>query len=136
MRDFGEIPRLLEERFQGEFTLRWSCLEIGSKRHASASPWQMEYVVDEDEGGLYIEYYVTNRFVWGDIHERLYATGEKKVGLATIAPVVVIKPGQDPQEKQRLYDEHNRQVAEELRAVGLFPEGDINAHLRTNPELR
>jgi hypothetical protein len=29
------------------------------------------------------------------------------------------------------YLKHNRRVAEELRASGLYPEGDIHAYLRT-----
>lgn len=32
------------------------------------------------------------------------------------------------------YLRHNRQVAEELRAAGLYPDGDINAYLRTGAD--
>ncbi len=96
----------------------------------------MDYAVGQDEHGLFIEYYMSNRFAWGDIHERIYATGEHLDDLETIQPLIFYGPDDDPAEKERDYDEHNRKVAENLRNAGVFPEHDLNAHLRTNPNLR
>jgi hypothetical protein len=40
-------------------------------------------------------------------------------------------PGSEEESRKR-YLEHNQRVAQELRRLRLFPEGDINAFLRTN----
>lgn len=133
---FGKIPTFVGKRFDGEFELPWDELVVDEAGHLAAGPSSMDFVVDRDERGVYFEYYVTNRFVWGDIHERIYASGEHVDNLETIQPVIITKPGEDPEEKRREYDEHNRAVAQNLREAGVFPEHDINAQLRTNPELR
>lgn len=132
---FGQIPTVFLDRFEGDFELPWDELPLGAMGHASADTSHMEYVVREDERGLYLEYYVTDRFVWGDIHERIYADGELVDDLETIQPVIWHHPDGDPEEERRAYEENNRQVADALRKSGLFPEHDINAHLRTNPDL-
>lgn len=134
-RDFGKIPKFVEQRFEGDFQLPWDDLVVGESGHLREDSWNMEYTVGEDERGLYLEYYMSNRFVWGDIHERVYASGEVLDDLETIQPVIITRPGEDSDQKRRDYEEHNRAVAEKLREAGVFPEHDINAHLRTNPDL-
>jgi hypothetical protein len=134
-RDLGKIQDYVEKRFDGEFKLPWRRLRPGIRGHASSNPWHMDYVMRKDDRGVYLEFYVTNRFIAGDIRERVYASGEVVDDLATIRPFMITKPEDDPEEVRREYEEGNLRVARELRDAGVFPEHDINAHLRTNPEL-
>ena len=134
--DFGRIAEHVQQRFDGDFQLPWHDLSVGEAGHLREGSSNMEFSVEKDERGLYLEYYVSDRFMWGDIHERVYADGTVLDDLETIQPMIVTMPGEDHDEKRREYEDHNRKVAEKLREAGLFPEHDINAHLRTNPDLR
>lgn len=94
--------------------------------------WQIRYIFGADEGGKYIEFYAVHRMT-SDSHVRTYESGRTE-GLETIAEFVVWDPRVEGSEEaaRRRYDEHNRRVAEELRTLGLYPDGDINTYLRTH----
>ena len=40
------------------------------------------------------------------------------------------KPGDEARARKE-YADHNARIAEELKRLGLYPDGDINAYLRT-----
>lgn len=100
----------------------------GTMRHAG---WTIRYVFDADEGGSYLEYYAVHRMT-SDTRRRIYGSGEI-VELDAIWEAYAWdakEPG-DEERARRAYREHNARVAEELKRLGLFPEGDINTYLRT-----
>lgn len=134
--DLGRIPSLLAERLH-EWGLEFPrhALTLATSGHLSGLGWHVQYAVGEDRGVPFLEYYATNRFVWGDIRARIYANGEILDDLDTIEPVVVTRAGEDRFEAERAYLERNQRVASELRELGLFPETDINSRLRTNRQL-
>jgi hypothetical protein len=134
--DLGQIPNVMRERFPG-LEVDWESLGLapGSTGAFYIDAWNVQYVVGEDAKGLYLEYYGSNRFVWGDLRARVYASGDTVDDLDSIVPLIITKVGQDPKETEAAYYKENRRIARELREAGLFPEGDINAHLRTNADL-
>lgn len=129
------VVELLDTRFKaGVEVTGWD--EGTHRGHAVADggPTRIYFVVDPDGPGAYVEYYASNRFVWGDRRERLHRDGRVERHLETIRPVMMWNPnkGETEEQARREYDEHNRRVADELRRLGLYPEGDVNAYLRTN----
>jgi hypothetical protein len=67
-----------------------------------------------------------------DSHVRIWADGHLE-HLDAIHEAFVFDPqvpGSEQAAKEK-YLAHNQAVAEQLRARGLYPEGDVNAYLRT-----
>jgi hypothetical protein len=95
-------------------------LQLGTAADVSGNAWHVRFVVRSDDRGSFIEYYATNRFVWGDMRERIYADGVVMPDLPTLEPVVIIRPGEDEEEAKRSYAERNRAIADELRRAGLM----------------
>lgn len=93
--------------------------------------WSIRFIFGADEDGSYLEYYATHRMT-NDTRVRIYESGQTKA-LDAIWEMFVFDPKVPGDEEwaQREYHEHNRRIAEELRRLGLYPEGDINAYLRT-----
>jgi hypothetical protein len=70
-----------------------------------------------------MEFYATHRMT-DDRRLRIYASGKTEQRDAIRSFMFVGKEDE--------YREHNRRVVDELRSLLLYPEGDINAYLRTN----
>lgn len=88
-------------------------------------------VTPDDAGSPSLEFYATHRMT-SDRHIRIWADGFLE-HLDAIQEFVVFDPkipGSKEASEER-YFQRNRAVAEQLRASGLYPEGDINAFLRT-----
>jgi hypothetical protein len=84
--------------------------------------WNIHYRFDmEDERVM--EFYATHHMT-DDRRLRIHASG-KTEHRPSIQTFMIVG-------KEDEYREHNRRVVEELRLLGLYPEGDINAFLRTN----
>lgn len=93
--------------------------------------WTINYLFGSD-GEKYLEFYATHRMT-NDRRHRIYESGRMD-DLDAIQEMYMYDskvPGSEEEAKRR-YMEHNQRVAEELRQLGLYPEGDINAYLRTN----
>jgi ribonuclease HII len=134
--DLGKIRTLFDERVrQLKLPLPPHDLMSRTSGHLTGHGWYVQYVIREDARGPYLEYYATNRFVWGDKRARIYANGDVLEDLPTIEPLIVTRPGEDPEETKRRHFEANDRVASELREAGVFPEADINAHLRTDRQV-
>lgn len=93
--------------------------------------WTINYLFGT-EGEKYLEFYATHRMT-NDRRHRIYESGRLESPDA-IQEMYIYDPkfpGSEEEAKRR-YMERNQRVAEELRQLGLYPEGDINAYLRTN----
>lgn len=104
-------------------------LESGVIRKAG---WLIRFLVGEDSRGYYLEFYAAHRMT-NDRHLRIYDSGAVE-GLDAIWDMCGWDP-KVPGAKERARDEyleHNSRVANELKSLGLYPEGDINAYLRTH----
>lgn len=68
-----------------------------------------------------------------DRRHRIYESGrvESREAIQEIYMYDPKVPGSKEESHER-YLEHNRRVSDELRHLGLYPEGDVNAYLRTN----
>jgi hypothetical protein len=84
--------------------------------------WLIRYRFDFEGGEKFLEFYATHRMT-NDRRLRIYESGRTE-SKETIHGFMVT--GREEQ-----YRAHNRRVAQELRELGLYPEGDINAYLRT-----
>lgn len=96
--------------------------------------WSIRYIFGSNDRGDYVEYYATHRMT-NDRRVRIYTSGEVE-SLPAIQEGYFFKseiPG-DEERARRAYHEHNEAVAEDLKSLGLYPEGDINAYLRTHTE--
>ena len=105
---------------------------VGSPRRIGGRGWVISYRVDPDHAGLpSLELYATNRMT-NDRHVRIRSDGRMEVLEAIHESFAYDRkvPGAKEAAEQA-YLAHNRAVAEDLRAKGLYPEGDINAFLRT-----
>lgn len=93
--------------------------------------WTINYRFGHDQE-RYLEFYATHRMT-NDRRHRIYGSGR-------IEDLDAIREGYmyDPkvpgseEEAKRSYLDHNQRMASELRSLGLYPEGDLNAYLRTN----
>jgi hypothetical protein len=115
------VSDLLSKRFNGSMVteVRNRQRSANYSRANTDRSWCIRYVTGQDETGSYIEYYAENRFVWGDIHERLYKDGRVVGDLPTFASFVVLRAGTDEDRARREQLEHNRVVASRLGEVGL-----------------
>jgi hypothetical protein len=130
-------PSEIRNKFS-EYFKRW---DINLPRGAVASArrgliykagWTIRYLFGKDAGETYIEFYAIHRMT-DDTRRRIYESGRVE-DLATIEPRYIYDakvPG-DEERAKREHREHNDRVAEELRELGLYPEGDINTYLRTH----
>lgn len=93
--------------------------------------WTINYLFGQDSEN-YIEFYATHRMT-SDRRHRIYELGRVE-SLDAIQEMYMYDskvPGSEEESKRR-YLEHNQHVAQELRELRLYPEGDINVFLRTN----
>lgn len=93
--------------------------------------WTINYLFGTD-GERYMEFYVTHRMT-SDRRYRIYESGRVEE-LDAIQEMYMYDskvPGSEQEAKKR-YMEHNQRVADELQQLGIYPDGDINAYLRTN----
>jgi hypothetical protein len=128
------VQELLRRRLRSVVEIKgWNDETLRGHAVADRGATRIYFVVSSEDNG-YVEYYATNRFVWGDRRERLYADGRVKDDLETIRPLIMWNPnkGETEEEARKEYDAHNRRVADELREIGLYPQDDINTYLRTH----
>ncbi len=105
---------------------------VGSHRRLGERGWRITYRVDPDDTGLpSLEFYATHRMT-NDRHVRIRADGhvEHLEAIDESYAYDAKVPGSEEGARTR-YLEHNRAVQGRLRERGLYPEGDINAYLRT-----
>ena len=93
--------------------------------------WTIRFIFSADEEGSYLEYYATHRMT-NDTRVRIYGSGRTEA-LDAIWEMFVWDPKVpgDEDRARREYHDHNSRIAQELKRLGLYPEGDINAYLRT-----
>jgi hypothetical protein len=106
---------------------------VGSRRTITERGWRITYRVDPDDAGApSLEFYATHRMT-SDSHERIWADGhlEHLDAIYEAYAYDAKVPGSEEAAREK-YLQHNQAVARELRARGLYPEGDINAYLRTD----
>jgi hypothetical protein len=133
--DEGGAARI-REVFERTFS-RWELqLPAGAIERAEAggiqrAGWTVRYIFGADDEGSYLEYYATHRMT-NDTRVRIYGSGrsEELDAIWEFASWDPTKPG-DEERANREYREHNQRLAEELKRLGLYPSGDINAFLRT-----
>jgi hypothetical protein len=94
--------------------------------------WTIRYVFGSDAERSYLEFYATHRTI-SDSRVRIYGSGETKEleALESMYGYDAEIPG-DQERAARESRERNTRIAEELEALGLYPEGDINAFLATH----
>lgn len=107
-------------------------VRIGGQGQIRSGGWYIKYrVVPDDAGGPSLEFYATHRMT-NDRHALIWADGH----LDTLEAIREFcwynpdVPGAKEAAKQD-YRRHNRLITDQLREAGLYPDGDINAHLRT-----
>ncbi len=110
-------------------------VQVGHRREIRAQGWRILFRVDPDDAGSpSLEFYATHRMT-DDRHARIWADGHLEE-----LDAIHESYGYDPkvpgsrETAEAEYLRHNRKVAEHLRSVGLYPEDDINAFLRTGGE--
>jgi hypothetical protein len=128
---------LISEKFNAYFArfdirIKPEDVTIGSHRMIGRQGWRIAYRVDPDDAGRpTLEFYATHRMT-SDSRVRIWSDGHTE-DLETIHEAYVYDaklPGAE-QAAEAAYLAHNRSVAEKLRDRGLYPDGDINAFLRT-----
>jgi hypothetical protein len=105
---------------------------VGTHLRIGGRGWRIAYRVDPDDGGFpSLEFYATNRMT-DDRHVRIRADGslEKLEAIYESYAFDSKVPGSEEAARER-YIRHNQAVARELRERGLYPEGDINAYIRS-----
>ena len=134
-------PRSPEHRIAAAFNARFVQFEIsirpkdvvlGARRMIGERGWHIRLRVDPDDAGLpSLEYYATHRMT-SDEHVRIRADGhvENLDAIWEAYGYDATVPGSEQAARER-YIEHNREVADRLRERSLYPDGDINAFLRT-----
>jgi hypothetical protein len=109
---------------------------LGLRREIRERGWRIAFrVLPDDAGTPSLEFYATHRMT-NDRHARIWSDGHLDEldaiwELYGFDPKV---PGSKEAAEERFL-KHNREVAAQLRASGLYPEGDINAYLRTGGDL-
>jgi hypothetical protein len=105
----------------------------GAARQAGGSGL-IRYAFSEDERGPYLEFYSFHR-VWGDLHARIYGSGEVE-HLEVLETTVV--DVDDPEEDARLREQQNqrnRSLMEELEAAGLVSGGPVPSSFVVNSAI-
>lgn len=90
------------------------------KGSISKGGWQINYIVDRDDKGLYLEYYACHRMT-NDRHVKIYQDGTRQE-LDAPQEFYVFHDSihGDKEKKEKEYYEHNRRVYEELKRKGLL----------------
>ncbi len=105
---------------------------VGIRRTIGERGWRITYGVDPDDAGLAsLEFYATHRMT-NDRHVRIWADGHVD-HMDAINELFAYDP-KAPGSKEAAEEEylrHNQAVARQVRDRGLYPDGDINAFLRT-----
>jgi len=106
-------------------------VERGEPWAIQRAGWTIRCIFDTDEDGAYLEYYATHRMT-SDTRYRIYASGRivEQDAIWEMFGWDPKVPGDEAREREK-YRDHNQRVAEELKRLGLYPFGDINAYLRT-----
>jgi hypothetical protein len=105
---------------------------VGSRQEIRKRRWWIAFrVLPDDAGFPSLEFYATHRMT-NDRHSRIWADGHLEE-LDAIREMYGYDPKVPGSEgaAEKEYLRHNRMVAEQLREAGLYPDGDINAYLRT-----
>lgn len=105
---------------------------VGSRRDLRKRGWWIAYrVLPDDAGFPSLEFYATHRMT-DDRHVRIWADGCLET-LDAIRGGFGYNPNvpRSKEAAEEQYLRYNRRVAEQLRAAGLYPGGDVNAYLRT-----
>jgi hypothetical protein len=131
---------LIAETFDGYFenfgiTIDPTDIVIGRRAVIRYRGWYVTLrVIADDAGSPSLEFYATHRMT-DDRHVRIWADGvlEELDAIWSMYGYDPKVPGAEEAARER-YLAHNREVAERLRAAGLYPDGDINAYLRTGVE--
>lgn len=117
-------------RFQ--ISIRPGDVKLGARRVIGERGWHIRLRVDPDDAGFpSLEYYATHRMT-SDEHARIWADGHVE-SLDAIYEAFMFDskvPGSEEAARAE-YLRHNREIADQLRERGLYPDGDINAFLRT-----
>jgi len=128
----ARIAAAFDETFEPwEIALPREAVERGEPWLIRRAGWTIRCIFDADEQGSYLEYYATHRMT-SDSRYRIYASG-LTAEMDAIWEMFMWdpkKPG-DEARARREYADHNARIAEELKQLGLYPDGDINAYLRT-----
>ena len=133
-----ESSRRVADAFNARFD-HWESIRIaaedvviGNHRVLGGQGWHVRFRVDPDDGGHpSLQLYATHRMT-NDSHVRIRSDGHVE-DLDAIWEAYAYD-AKVPGDRERAHDEylrHNRAVADELRARGLYPDGDLNAFLRT-----
>lgn len=122
-------------RYFANFNIRIEADEVsvGSRREIHARGWNITFLVlPDEEGSPSLEFYATHRMT-NDSHVRIDADGqvEELDAIHESYGYDAKVPGSKEIARAE-YLRHNRRIAEQLRAAGLYPAGDINAYLRTD----
>ncbi len=108
---------------------------VGARREIRQRGWRILLKIVPDDSGLpSLEFYATHRMT-NDRHVRIWADGHEQ-HLDAIEELYAYDPKVPGAQEtaHEAYLKHNRRVAEQLRASGLYPDGDINAYLRTGQD--
>lgn len=133
----------IEGQFAKEFehwgiTLPKADVEGRQGGHIFDSGWHIGYVWGEDAGEEYLEYLAQHRMT-NDRHVRIWASGRTE-RLPAQELGYVLDPDATAEEEERAREEYftrNREIADELRALGLLPPvgGNLGA-MEMNEYLR
>lgn len=95
-------------------------LYLGNKKYVPTKDWKLNWIIDRNERGIYIEYYaIHNR--GGHLHERIYSDGIEE-SLDVLKQYIVYSPN-TPGDRKRSLEElesHNRNLMQELKQKGLL----------------
>ena len=127
----------MEERFAGYFAdsrirLPERAVQLEVPGRIQHDGWTIRYVFGSDTEGSYLEFYATHRTI-SDSRVRIYGSGETKdlEALETMYGYDAKIPG-DRERAARESRQRNTRIARELEALGLYPDGSINAYLATH----
>ncbi|MGH2817693.1 MAG: hypothetical protein ACRDJS_04445 [Actinomycetota bacterium] len=118
----------ISEKF-AEYFRNWDIrLPLGaedarSRGEIHKAGWFIRYRFDFEGGEKFLEFYATHRMT-NYRRLRIYDSGRTESKDAIHSFMVA--------GREEEYRAHNHRVAQELRQLGLYPEGDINAYLRTD----
>jgi hypothetical protein len=128
---------VVEERFAGYFAswgirLPERAVELEVPGLIQQDGWSIRYVFGSDTQGSYLEFYATQRTI-SDSRVRIYGSGETKdlEALETTYGYDAKIPG-DQERAARESRRRNIRIAKHLEALGLYPDGSINAYLATH----
>jgi hypothetical protein len=136
----GPEDRIAEtfNRHFADFDIRIEADDVvfGRRGEIRAQGWRITFRIDTDDAGApSLEFYATHRMtsdrhmrIWGDGHEDELDAIYESYGYDSKVP------GAEEAAREE-YLRHNRMVTEQLVEAGLYPDGDINAYLRTGGDL-